>query len=331
MIGSLFRDLLSIPGRIIFETNLAPALRIQGGFEEVMLDLLAASGQKVPVTASATVLRDAGGDLTLSRLAVFRSADRRSYESDLQHRATTATNGLADEREAAELREQFIAVLGHDLRNPLAAIVGAARLLRREGQSAKSLGVIGLMETSVDRMAGLIDDVLDFARGRLGSGIGLHRETTLLEPVIRQVVSELEASQPSRLIMTDVNAPEPIYFDRGRLAQLVSNLLGNTLTHGDPKGAIHVHAVAAVGELEIYVANGGDPIPETARAKLFQPFFRGEVRPSQQGLGLGLHISSEIAKAHGGMIDVASTAEETRFTFRMPLVADPAGFGQPQP
>jgi sigma-B regulation protein RsbU (phosphoserine phosphatase) len=313
------RDFLTVPGRIIFETNLAPALRIQGGFEEVMLDLLAASGEKIPVTASASVLRNDEGDMILGHIAVFRSSDRRSYEGDLQTRAAKAVKGLADEREKAQLRDQFIAVLGHDLRNPLASIVAGARLLRREVQSDKALRVIDLMETSVDRMADLIDNVLDFARGRLGSGIGLNRQLALLTPVLGQVVAELEASHPGRTIEIEVDAPEPIFIDAGRLAQLTSNLLGNAITHGDPNAPVRLRATVADEHLTLSVANGGTPIPEIAMTKLFQPFFRGEVGQSQQGLGLGLHIASEIAKAHGGVLRVTSAEDETRFTFRMPL------------
>ena len=217
------------------------------------------------------------------------------------------------------MREQFIAVLGHDLRNPLASIVGAARLLKREVQSEKGLKVLSLMETSVDRMAGLIDDVMDFARGRLGSGIDLHRAVGLLEPVLRQVVEELETSQPSRTITCEIDVPEPVSFDAGRIGQLVSNLLANALTHGDPRSPVRLGAATRDQGLEIWVANAGAPIPPKAMERLFQPFFRGEVRASQNGLGLGLHIASEIAKAHGGTLSATSDETETRFTLAIPL------------
>jgi sigma-B regulation protein RsbU (phosphoserine phosphatase) len=100
---------------------------------------------------------------------------------------------------------------------------------------------------------------------------------------------------------------------------MVSNLLGNALTHGAPDEPIRIHAAIDGAELELWIANRGQPIAPATMERLFQPFFRGEVRPSQQGLGLGLHIASEIAKAHGGRIEVASTSAEIRFTFQMPL------------
>lgn len=326
LVGKPFRTLLTTPGRIIYETNIAPGLQLHSDLEEVALDMVTGGGEKLPVLINAAGRRNGAGELASVRIAVFKAKDRRGYERDLKAREAAATRAavsavqdLTNEKATSELREQFIAVLGHDLRNPLASIVGAARLLRREVQSEKALKILVMMEDSVDRMAGLIDNVMDFARGRLGGGIGLERSMTPLEPALRHVVDELEAAHPSRTIHCHIDLPSPVNVDEGRLAQLVSNLLGNALTHGDARQAIHLHASTKEGKLRIAVANAGDPIPHAAMERLFQPFFRGEVRASQQGLGLGLHIASEIAKAHGGSLDVRSDAEETRFTFTAPL------------
>jgi sigma-B regulation protein RsbU (phosphoserine phosphatase) len=320
LIGKPLRDLLTVSGRIFYETNFAPLLQLQGGFEEVALDVVTANGDKLPVLVNAAALRDGQGNVLGARIAIFRAYGRRGYERDLMGREAAAVQGLQDEQAASELREQFIAVLGHDLRNPLASIIGAARLLRREVQSEKAIRVLQLMEASVDRMAGLIDDVMDFARGRLGSGIDLHRSLLPLEPVLRQVVDELEASQPSRTILCEFSLPAPISFDAGRIGQLVSNLLSNALVHGDAKEPVRLSAAAADGQLTLVVANAGEPIPDAVRARLFQPFFRGQIRASQNGLGLGLHIASEIARAHGGVLNVDSDTAGTYFTFRMPLI-----------
>lgn len=319
LIGRPLRDLLTVPGRILYETNLAPALRIQGQLEEVALDLVTAAGDKLPVLVNATERRDPQGERLFTRIAVLRAKDRRGYERDLHQREAAARERLDRERETSELREQFIAVLGHDLRNPLASIVGAVRFLRREVGSDKGLKVLLLMETSVDRMAGLIDDVTDFARGRLGGGIVLDRTVEPLEPVLRHVVEELETSQPTRTILCDIHVPGEVSFDRGRISQLVSNLLANALTHGDPRSPVRLGAATRGQTLEIWVANAGPPISPQAMERLFQPFFRGEVRPSQHGLGLGLHIASEIARAHGGALTAVSDAAETRFTLTIPL------------
>jgi signal transduction histidine kinase len=162
--------------------------------------------------------------------------------------------------------------------------------------------------------------VLDFARGRLGGGLELDRDTAgPLGPTLEQVVAELRASWPDRVIETEFTLRGPVRCDRGRVARLLSNLLANALAHGAAEGPVRVRASADGDEFELSVANAGDPIPPATLERLFQPFFRASDRPGRRGLGLGLHIAAEIARAHGGTLGVASTPAETRFTFRMPL------------
>ena len=218
------------------------------------------------------------------------------------------------------MREQFIAVLGHDLRNPLAAIEAGTRSLRREALSVKAAGTVDLMQRTLARMSELIDNVLDFAKGRLGGGITLTRGAAEpMRPILEQVVEELRAGHPDQEIVTRFALAADVYCDRRRISQLFSNLIANALTHGEPGTAVIARASTANGEFELSVANSGEPIPQSARERLFGPFSRGEVKPGQQGLGLGLYIASEIARAHGGTLAVSSTPKETRFTFRMPL------------
>jgi len=226
---------------------------------------------------------------------------------------------LLSERETSELREQFIAVLGHDLRNPLASIAAGTKMLAREGSKAATGEILGLMQKSVARMSALIDNVLDFARGRLGSGITLKRAPQSLQPVLNQVIAEFRTSSPERKIATNFDLPQAVNCDGGRIAQLFSNLLGNSVTHGTAARPIQVQARTHDGAFELSVANSGQPIPAEAMDRLFQPFYRVSAQEAHQGLGLGLYIASEIARAHGGSIDVTSSPQETRFTFRMPL------------
>ena len=328
VLGKRLRDLLNVAGRIFYETHFAPLLRMQGHFDEVALDLITAEGTKLPVLASARERRSASGELLFTRVTLMRAVERRRYERDLvdarlaASAAGAATQSSLDlERKDAELREQFIAVLGHDLRNPLAAISGAARMLGRDLQTERSARLLKLMDGSVTRMSDLIDNVLDFARGRLGGGISLTRNASEpLETTLQQVIAELHSSHPDRDIQAHFAIVDPVNCDRGRIGQLASNLLGNALTHGAPEQPIRVSATTRDDMLEFWVANAGEPIESEALARLFQPFFRGGVRASQQGLGLGLHIASEIARAHEGRINVTSTDTETRFTFVMPLI-----------
>lgn len=226
---------------------------------------------------------------------------------------------LLTERQTAELREQFIAVLGHDLRNPLASISAGTKLLAKAESKGASGEILGLMQKSVARMSDLIDNVLDFARGRLGGGIALNRSNEFLEPVLNQVIAELRTSFPERKIEMKFALADPVDCDSGRIGQLFSNLLGNALTHGAADSPVRVRAMTGDGVFELSVANSGDPVPPEAMERLFQPFYRVLARDTQQGLGLGLYIASEIARAHGGTLTVASSRVETRFTFRMPI------------
>ncbi len=226
---------------------------------------------------------------------------------------------LTNERKTAELREQFIAVLGHDLRNPLASIAAVARRFRKAALSEEEFGYLDLMQNSVRRMAGLIDNVLDFARGRLGDGLTLTRTAQDLAPVLQQVVGELQAHAPGRQIDLVLDLKRPVDCDPARIGQLLSNLLGNALAYGDPARPITVSAQTGLQQFELSVTNHGAPIPPAILDKLFQPFSRGAGQDKQEGLGLGLYIASEIARAHGGMLSATSTVDETRFVLRMPL------------
>jgi signal transduction histidine kinase len=242
------------------------------------------------------------------------------FHLDSLAKVETSRAALLGERETAALREQFIAVLGHDLRNPLAAIDGGVRLLAREPLSEKGRTVSGLIHQSVARMSALIDDVLDLARGRLGGGLALGRRTNgLLGPVLDQVVAELRAANPDRAIETDFDIGCTVDGDRSRLAQAFSNLIGNALTHGAAGEPVSVSATTADGHFTFAVVNRGEPIPAHVMARLFEPFSRGEARPSRQGLGLGLYIAAEIAHAHKGTLTAASSDSETRFIFRIPV------------
>ncbi len=279
--------------------------------------------------------RDIEGRHLFTRLTIFNATDRRRYERQLVEARAAAEESarefkaiheaehavLLDERATAALREQFIAVLGHDLRNPLSAIMGGAHLLQKTPLNDRAKKIVGMMASSAARMAALIDNVLDFARGRLSGGLALSRDRNVwLEPLLRQVIAELQTSWPERTFELEFAvAEEPVHCDPGRIGQLFSNMLGNALTHGALDKPIKVEACTDDEKFQLSVSNAGEPIPTIALERLFEPFFRADVRPSQQGLGLGLYIVSEIARAHDGTIEVSSNVSETRFTFRMPL------------
>ena len=230
-------------------------------------------------------------------------------------------NALRDERATSELREQFIAILGHDLRNPLQAILATSELMARGPADPAIAGMASRIKANAKRMSALIDDVLDFARGRLGGGIGVVLdETDNLTNGLHAVVKELQAGQPKRTIVANIEVARTVRCDLGRVQQVASNLVGNALTHGASDSPVRVTARTDDTDLILEVWNEGEPIPAENIAKVFEPFWRREASANREGLGLGLHICSQIVRAHSGELSVISSKETgTTFTARFPL------------
>jgi signal transduction histidine kinase len=226
---------------------------------------------------------------------------------------------LVKERQTAELREQFIAVLGHDLRNPLFAIsAGAEMLLRKLSDPANEQRVRHIL-TSARRATKLVEDVLDFARGSLGRGIPVNIEPCPdLADALRHVISEIQSIHPKRIIQSSIGDLSNIHCDRERVAQLLSNLLANAVVHGTPDDPVEVSAQVDDGHFVLSVKNQG-LIAEDALPYLFLPYSKPAGGTPQVGLGLGLYIASQIAQSHGGKLEVLSTEQQgTTFTFSLP-------------
>lgn len=226
---------------------------------------------------------------------------------------------LEEEQENAKLREQFIAILGHDLRNPVGAILSSAQLLLRMPVEDRVKRIADIMQSSAYRMRGLIDNILDFAQSHLGGGI----QTNILEDqplaeILKHVVDELALISPDRYVSFKLNLEDPVGCDGKRIAQVFSNLLSNAITYGRPDTPVRVQVTSANGVFTLTVSNAGDDIPKSVLDTLFRPFSRGKNKSSQKGLGLGLFIASEIAKAHKGELIAESQNGETTFTLRMP-------------
>jgi signal transduction histidine kinase len=235
-------------------------------------------------------------------------------------------SALLDARAASELREQFIAILGHDLRNPLQAAYASSDRLQRKLTDPDLLVIASRIKTNLSRMSALIDDVLDLARGRLGGGIRVElTEVHNVNTGLTTVVQELRDARPECKIVSSIGVDRSVRCDLGRLQQVASNLLANALTHGRPHAPVKFSAHADDRDLVLQVWNAGDPIPPECINKIFEPFWRHSASGSRNGLGLGLHICSQIVRAHEGQISVTSTAAHgTLFTARLPLGTLPA-------
>lgn len=237
---------------------------------------------------------------------------------DTQHQLDLTQAALEDANENGRLREQFIAVLSHDLRSPLSAIQMSAELLENKTTEKRSLGLIAAIYNSSVRMGRLIENVLDFARGRLGGGIPISSQwVDDLAHTLELTVDEVKAAHPKAIINLSMALPAGIYCDPLRIGQLLSNLLGNAVTHGSYSSAVDISAFMEDDHIVLSVTNQGTPIPGSLIPLLFHPFTRSEAGQRGQGLGLGLYIASQIVTAHNGTLTVTSTeASGTRFVAR---------------
>jgi signal transduction histidine kinase len=236
---------------------------------------------------------------------------------------------LVHERETAEFREQFIAVLGHDLRNPLFAMTAGAEMLARRVEDDRSRLLVSHILASGRRATQLVEDVLDFARGRLGSGIRVNLAACAdLGEALQHVVNEIQRVHPERVLNTRLGSIQGLVCDRNRICQLLSNLVANAISHGDDSSPVDIDARICDDIFELSVHNYGVAIAPEVQEQLFLPFSRGGDKSHHRGLGLGLYIANQIALAHGGHMELVSSGPAgTRFTFRMPLHAQPQSHG----
>jgi len=251
--------------------------------------------------------------LTLFAQLIAMSLDTQRHLADTQAE-------LVNAHESGRLREQFIAVLGHDLRTPLSAIRMSTDLLQGKTTDKRSLNLISAIRSSSVRMGVLIENVLDFARGRMGGAIPIKRQLVDdLPQTLRLTVEEVQASHPGVTLIQSLDLPGGVYCDALRISQLLSNLLGNAVTHGSTSTPIHVRAYTDRDEIVISVTNQGPPIAAQLMPLLFEPFTRSEAGQRSEGLGLGLYIASQISSAHNGTLTVESSLESgTCFTARFP-------------
>jgi signal transduction histidine kinase len=229
---------------------------------------------------------------------------------------------LNDRTETLRLNEMFSALLAHDLRSPLTAILASARLLQRRSEDKAALEAGARIVTSGSRMARMIEDMLDLARARLGGGIIVKREAVDIKALVERVLREHQAAAPERLIEAAYEGNLSGYCDPERIAQVASNLIGNALKHGRPAAPVHVRLDGTQDDSVTLVVKNGGVIPAGILPHLFDPF-RGAQRQSGrgEGLGLGLYIVAQIVQAHDGRVDVETGADETGFYVRLPRAA----------
>jgi signal transduction histidine kinase len=230
---------------------------------------------------------------------------------------------VQDHKQLVHTAELLIGVLGHDLRTPLSAIVtGGQMLLQAYPEDARIQQVAGRIQSSSQRMTRLIEQLLDFATARLGT-LPMQPRPTDLGELCRTALVEFKARRDGFELTVDGDVSGS--WDPDRLMQLVSNLLGNAVQHGDADGLIELGVRAASGDcVELRVCTGG-MLPEAIRSTIFAPFVRSD--SASRGTGLGLYIVDQIARAHGGNVTAESAAGTTTFLVRLPRLTPAAAGG----
>ena len=226
---------------------------------------------------------------------------------------------LEELTETLRLNELFTAVLGHDLRNPLSAILNSANLLERVSKEDVVKQTSARMVNSGKRMSRMIDDMLDLTRARLGGGIPLRRQDTDFSQIAQRVIQEAQVSSPEGRFETRVEGDLAGHWDADRLAQVTSNLLGNALEHGDKKDPIEIALNGSRPDrVTLAVTNTGVISPEVL-PHLFDPFRGGQRHLGRSdGLGLGLYIVQQIVVAHRGRVEVKTDERRTTFLVEVP-------------
>jgi sigma-B regulation protein RsbU (phosphoserine phosphatase) len=318
------QDLLTMGGRIFHQTHWSPLLRMQGSLAEVKLELLHQDGNRVPMMLNAR--RHQLDGVFVHELAAFVAHDRDRYEQELVRArkrleaAVADANRLgAEAKDRAQLAEQMIGIVSHDLRNPLSAIQTGLAVLADAELSAPQERVVRRMTRATAGAHRLILDLLDFAQARLNGRLAVAPVAIDLHRVIADAVDELRLVHPERTLVHVRVGDGGCTLDPGRIAQAAGNLVSNAVAYGDQARPITITSAITAEAALVAVHNAGQPIPADVRDGLFAPMTRGaHAGGNQRSVGLGLFIVREIARAHGGDVDVTSTADDgTTFTLRL--------------
>ncbi|HEY3818364.1 MAG TPA: PAS domain-containing sensor histidine kinase [Polyangiaceae bacterium] len=299
------------PDGTIVEPEQLLVARVIRGEGPVREDLarVRGDGTIVQTRAAAVPVLDDRGDLVSVVLAVDDVTDE--WLARIER----------DENE--RFRELFIGMLGHDLRDPLAALVTGTSFLRDVGTLSPSQGrIVERLASSAQRMGRMVDQILDFTRSRLGGGITLVRSPMSLHELVSALVGEQLTRHASAHIDVELQGTGMGHWDPDRMGQVVSNLLSNALRYGKLDGQVRVSVRDETADVRLEVHNEGAPIPAEVLPFLFDPFRRGNTRSHKDGLGLGLYIAQQIVRAHGGALTVESSeGSGTTFTLVLPRIA----------
>jgi PAS domain S-box-containing protein len=273
-------------------------------------------GSRVTVVVNIRPVKNEAGEITTVINCFYDITARKEAENRL-------VDTLNRERELAEFRETFIGILGHDLRNPLGAIIMASRfLLARGALTEENERLVSRMLNSGQRMSRMIGQIVEFTRVRLGGGLELKLAPCNLGEVCRETADELRMSSSVEIQQT-VEGDVAGTWDADRLAQAVSNIAGNAVEYATPGTPVLIHVRGDGAAVVAEITNQGDAIPADLLPVIFKPFRRAKGNEGNTvNLGLGLYVAAEVVRSHGGTLDVRSSDAITTFTLRLPRTAN---------
>ncbi len=263
-----------------------------------------------------------GSFLAVSVFFAWIAANVRRARQDAERARVRAEAAELEARTIGAHQERLVAVVSHDLRNPLAAITLSAQALQTAAPASEAHArAVERILASTGRMDSMIHDLLDFARARHHSGLPVHPQPGRLGEIARHVLDEARAASPGARLELEVEGDDRAPLDPARIQQVVTNLVSNALKHGEPGAPVRVRVAGGGGTIQLEVCNQGAPIPGHLQPTLFDPFRPGDAAGS---VGLGLFIVREIARGHGGTATARSDEHGTVFTVVLPAGAVPS-------
>ena len=330
--GTKFQTLLSIGSRIYYETHYAPLLRMQGFANEVAFEITRQDGRILPVLVNSRHKCDEQGTPVFNRIMLFDSTDRRRYEREL----------LLARRKAEQIakdKADLIAMLSHDIRNPLNAVMGVVQMLERSGLSEQQHRLVRLLKSASDNMLDLLNHVLDLSKAESGS-FTLAETAMSVRATVDEVVSTFEpAAREKNVTVGSVIAPDVpqmVIADPVAIRQVLTNLVANAVKFtavGSVSVAVSAREIGTDAvTLMVAVSDTGIGIAREAIERIFDAFAQeGHDTPMRfGGTGLGLTITRRLLALYGSTVQVQSTPGEGStfsFTLRLPLPANQVDVG----
>ena len=328
--GTRFQTLLTIGSRIYYETHYAPLLRMQGTVQEIALEIVRADGRILPVLLNAREKRDADGTPLFQRITLFDSTDRRRYERELLLARRKA-------EQVAKDKADLVAMLSHDIRNPLNAIMGVVQLLERSELPDAQRRFVRLLKSSSGNMLNLLNHVLELSRAE-SSSFTLTETPFSLREVAEDVVSTFDTAARDKgvAIRSSIAAhlPPMVVGDPVAIRQVLTNLVGNAVKFTDAGSVTLAIDAKEVGTdaatLAVSVSDTGIGIAPEMIDRIFNEFTQASYETAMRfgGSGLGLAITRRLLALYGSVVEVESTPGKGAtfsFTLRLPLPPNPPG------